>query len=192
MHAIRQWSFQQEETFEAIARRYKHNLLNDVPPGTEIIHFCCDRYSRNSLKMAQQQHMYAGSGAPRVFQVSEQFQAPDPVNFFSVSANKAGLLNFLCETWSEDEQMEPSMGSTRLYLGDGFNEETKSVLITDGTVTDVADLESTHQEADTRVILHFVYSVQNEGVERVIIHANDTDVIITCVYYAATLLRDLP
>lgn len=52
--------------------------------------------------------------------------------------------------------------------------------------------ESTHQEADTRVILHSVYSVQNEGVERVIIHANDTDVIITCVYYAATLLRDLP
>lgn len=192
MHAIRQWSFQQEETFGAIARRYKHNLLNDVPPGTEIIHFCCDRYSRNSLKMAQQQHMYAGSGAPRVFQVSEQFQAPDPVNFFSVSANKAGLLNFLRETWSEDEQMEPSMGSTRLYLGGGFNEETKSVLITDGTVTDVADLESTHQEADTRVILHSVYSVQNEGVERVIIHANDTDVIITCVYYAATLLRDLP
>lgn len=84
------------------------------------------------------------------------------------------------------------MGSTRLYLGGGFNEETKSVLITDGTVTDVADLETTHQEADTRVILHFVYSVQNEGVERVIIHANDTDVIITCVYYAATLLRDLP
>ena len=112
MHAIRQSSFQQEETFGAIARRYKHNLLNDVPPGTEIIHFCCDRYSRNSLKMAQQQHRYAGSGAPRVFQVSEQFQAPDPVNFFSVSANKAGLLNFLCETWSEDEQMEPSMGST--------------------------------------------------------------------------------
>ena len=78
------------------------------------------------------QHRYAGSGAPRVFQVSEQFQAPDPVNFFSVSANKAGLLNFLCETWSEDEQMEPSMSSTRLYLGGGFNEETKSVLITDG------------------------------------------------------------
>ena len=28
--------------------------------------------------------------------------------------------------------------------------------------------------------------------ERVIIYANDTDIITTCVYYAATLLKDLP
>ena len=52
-------------------------------------------------------------------------------------------------------------------------------------------LESTQQEADTRVIVHTLYSVQNEGVERVVIHANDTD-ITTCLYYGATHLHDLP
>ena len=40
--------------------------------------------------------------------------------------------------------------------------------------------------------MHSMYSVQNGGVERVIICANDTDIITTCVYYAANLLKDLP
>ena len=49
-------------------------------------------------------------------------------------------------------------------------------------MTDVAALESTQQEADTRVVLHSIYSVQNEDVERIIIHANDTDiVVIMCI-----------
>ena len=59
-------------------------------------------------------------------------------------------------------------------------------------MTGVATLESTQQEADTIVILHSIHSVQKEDVERVIIHTNDTDtVVIACVYYAPTLLRDL-
>ncbi len=45
MYAVRHWSFHKDETFGAIARRYQHNLLADVPDGTDIIHFCCDRYS---------------------------------------------------------------------------------------------------------------------------------------------------
>lgn len=53
---------------------------------------------------------------------------------------------------------------------------------------DVPALESIQQEADTRVILH---SVKKEGVERVIIHCNGTDVIVMCPNYAATLLCDL-
>ena len=66
------------------------------------------------------------------------------------------------------------------------------MLLTEGTATDVTALESTQQEADTRVMLHAIYSVQNEDVERVIIHGNDTDIIIICVYYANTILKDLP
>ena len=47
-------------------------------------------------------------------------------------------------------------------------------------------LESTQQEADTRVIGHTLYSVQNEGVERVVIRGNVMDIITTCLYYGAT------
>ena len=78
-----------------------------------------------------------------------------------------------------------------INLGGGFKEETKSVVLTEGSVTSVPALESTQQEADTRIILHTLYSVQNEGVDRVVTHANDTDVIAMCLYYRATHLSDL-
>ena len=69
---------------------------------------------------------------------------------------------------------------------------TKSVLVTAGIVTDVAALESTQQEADTRVILHSIYSLQKEDVECIIIHTYNTDTVVVCrAYYASTLLRDL-
>jgi hypothetical protein len=66
---------------------------------------------------------------------------------------------------------------------------TKTVFLTD--VQDVADLESTQEEADTRLILNTMYSVQNENIDRVNIHASDTDVVMA-VHYADTLMTNLP
>lgn len=154
MCAIQYWSFQKGELFGTIAERYKNFLLNDVPAGTQIIRFCCDKYSGTSLKSAEQEKRYARSKPAKVYEVSEQFTAPDPKEFFAVSANKANLLSFLCDKWCENEQLEPVLGLTHLYLGGGFKEETKSVVLTEGSVMHVPALESTQQESDTRVILH--------------------------------------
>ena len=108
-------------------------------------------------------------------------QSPTNNSYSLYLPTRPDFLNFLCERWCDEEQ-----------LGGGFDDETKSVLVTAGIVTDVAALESTQQEADTRVILHFIHSVQKEDVEGIIIHTNDTDtVVISCVYYASTRLRDL-
>ena len=191
MSTIRHWFLDTGEGFGVIAERYRHLLLNDVPPGTDIIHFCCDRYSTTSLKTAEQEQRYARSKPAKVYEVSEQYTAPDPKKFVAVFANKANLLSFICEKWCEDEQLEPGLGPTHLYLGGGFKEEKKSVVLTAGSVMDVPALESTQQEADTRIFHHTLYSVQNEGVDRVVIHANDTDIITTCLYYGATHLSDL-
>ena len=84
--------------------------------------------------------------------------------------------------------MEPPLVPAALYLGGGFTEETRSVVLENGSAKDVPPLESTQQEADTRIILHTLYSVKYEGVERVVVHATDTDVTILCLYYASTRL----
>ena len=108
-------------------------------------------------------------------------QSPTNKSYSLYLPTRPDFLNFLCERWCDEEQ-----------LGGGFKDETKSVLVTAGIVTDVAALESTQQEADTRVIRHSIHSVQKEDVARIIIHSNDTDtVVISCVCYASTLLRDL-
>lgn len=108
-----------------------------------------------------------------------------------MSPNRSGLLRFLCETWSENELISPSLGSTWLYLSGGFKEETKSALLTEGSVTDIPELRSMQQKANTGVKLFTVYSVQKDDVKMVIIHANDTAIIVNCVYYAATFIKDL-
>ena len=191
MFAVRQWSFHTGETFGAIAKRYLHNMLNDIPEGTASIHFCCDRYDTDNLKASQHQHRYAKSEKAKVFEVSEQYIAPAPRDFFPISANKEALLNFLCMKWSQDEELK-LLGSTCLYLGGGFKNVTESVVVSKGTVNEVAELQFTQNEADTRIILHSIYSFQKEGSERVVIYANDTDAIFSCVYYTSTLLKELP
>lgn len=50
MFVVRHWSFHKGETFGAIARRHLHNLLTDVPPCTDSMHLCCDRYRNQGLK----------------------------------------------------------------------------------------------------------------------------------------------
>lgn len=52
MYAIRRWSLKKGETFSTISERYQYNLLTDIPAGTKIIHFCCDRYSGPSLQIS--------------------------------------------------------------------------------------------------------------------------------------------
>ena len=89
-----------------------------IPNGIYSLHFCCDKYSHLSLQSLEQQHRYARSRLARQFEINEHYTVPHQQELFSVSPNKAGLLNFLCERWSDEEQ-----------LGGGFKDETKSVLV---------------------------------------------------------------
>ena len=66
------------------------------------------------------------------------------------------------------------------------------MLLTDGWCADVPELQSTQEEADTRLILNALHSVQHDGVKRVIVHTNDTDVIVICIYYACKMQNQFP
>ena len=49
-----------------------------------------------------------------IYEVDDQFRAPDPTDFFAVPANKAKLLNYLCDKWSLDEIKNLRLGSKKL------------------------------------------------------------------------------
>ena len=67
----------------------------------------------------------------------------------------------------------------------------KSVKLSEGCVSPVTELQSKHEEADNRLLLHSVYATQVEGVKRIVIYANDTDVVVMAVYYYKTKLQEL-
>ena len=54
MHLIRKLPFLPNENFAHVSDRYLKYLLKDVSDGSEIIHFCCDRYRDVSLKSEEQ------------------------------------------------------------------------------------------------------------------------------------------
>ncbi len=90
--------------------------------------------------------------------MQEQIRSPEPLEFFSVSANNAGSQSLLCYTLLVSETEAPSLNRVNLCIGGGFSEETKTVNISHGTSTPVPELESTQEEADTRIVLHAIYS----------------------------------
>ena len=69
MYFIHRLSFQKDERFSAIADRYRHYLLPDVPRGTQIIHFCCDRYKIPSMKGDERLHRSGKSRSQKVYEV---------------------------------------------------------------------------------------------------------------------------
>lgn len=66
-----------------------------------------------------------------------------------------------------------------LYLSGGFKDEHKTEMGTQ----DVPLLQSNHEEVDSRILLHAIFSAASLGTEPIVVYANDTDVIIMCIYY---------
>ena len=100
---------------------------------------------------------------------------------------KSNLQRYICEKWEKDKQLHSSFATTKLYLGGGFEEESKSVLVEGSIVTPIHDLESTHEEADTRMIFHAYVAdayISNAGVNGcIIINSTDTDILALLLHY---------
>ena len=106
MHLIRKLSFLPNENFSHVSDRY---LVKGVPDGSEIIHFCCDRYRDVSLK-SEARSKRAGKQRPEtVYEINDTFHAPDPAHFFGVSQNKSRLPIYLCEKWYNNCRIDKLM-----------------------------------------------------------------------------------
>lgn len=156
--------------------------MNDVPVSTKSIHLSFDRYRYVSLKSEIRQQRVGQKQNVKLYDVSNHHITPYTAECFAADANNASLPRFISEELLEGPLEDMDI---QLYLGGGFTEETKTLLVNARLVTSVPGLESTHEEADTRFILHTSHVARN-GTELVVLHVNDTDVIVLCIYYANT------
>ena len=62
------WVYLPNENFAHVADRYLKYLLKYVPDGSEIIHFCCDRYRDVSLKL-EERSKRAGNQHPETVRI---------------------------------------------------------------------------------------------------------------------------
>lgn len=102
--------------------------------------------------------------------------------FLTQDSNKAALAHFLLGQWVV-------MGRTLLphqsvYIaGCDQNDECRCVaLYPTGYHEDVPELNCSHEEADTRMLLHAAHAYQHNS-QKITIHSPDTDVLVLCVSF---------
>ena len=102
-------------------------------------------------------------------------------------ANKAALAVFLSEYASRHAPQHCQISSypeRRLYLAGGFKDGLLTRCVTSTGTQDVPRLFSSHEEADTRLLLH-AWDANNSFASpgRIIIKTPDTDVVVLAVCY---------
>jgi hypothetical protein len=113
---------------------------------------------------------------------------PLPVNskqFIDFPENKSNLTQFLSEQLLS--KRKDTLTNCEVITAGGFADETVAESLHG---SDVHPLESNHDEADTRIILHGIESCQ-AGFERFIISCRDTYVLVLLVHFAVLLSQEI-
>ena len=113
---------------------------------------------------------------------------PLPANwkkFMDLPENKANLTYFLStQLMMEARKTQPAHN---VITAGGFEKQT---VVASSQESDVHLLQSSHEEADTRIILHAKSACRN-GYERVIVSCRDTDVLVLLTHFAVQLTQEM-
>ena len=94
--------------------------------------------------------------------------------FSSSPANKRELIKFLPDQWKQEHFLTVESGT--FFLKEGMLE--------------VPELESTHEEADMRMMLHAIHAT-NQLIHNIVIHTPNTDVVVTALSVSETVSSSL-
>jgi len=93
-------------------------------------------------------------------------------NFLSLADNKVDLAHFLSE-----ELCSQAPDDKEIVVAGGFREELE--VRSSKATTDLTHLKATHEEADTRLVLHAVHA--SSQFNTVVVSSRDTDVLVLLV-----------
>ena len=158
----------------------RHSTRLATSFNTHRVDFVTDRYESFSIKNAERNRRADGSQQCVQRPLSSDQKFPQVVRTFLKSGkSKESLCQFLVSHWMTLDGKE--LGGKVLYATQGqrcllMSTNANNVIITE----EVDDLESNHEEADTRLLLHAKHaSVQ--GSSSVVIRSPDTDIFIMSI-----------
>ncbi|GFO29333.1 hypothetical protein PoB_005583800 [Plakobranchus ocellatus] len=160
-----------------IFRELAKQAFRSLPQTASAVHFVTDTYKTDSIKSCQCLRRDASTAKSYVLQGSATKVPKNFKEFLSNDGNKKGLISFLCAEWASDAYAHLLMNKEFFFV----NEEMCELLTgNQGSVNSipVPDLYSSHEEADSRIILHCMYASQQPTTERVIVRPPDSDVFL--------------
>ena len=157
-------------TFGDLADIYVRAVLK-IGSSYQRIDIVFDRYREESIKGGTRARR---TKTPRpIRRIVEGRDVPLPnnwTNFLSLPENKVDLAHFLSE-----ELCAQAPENKEIVVAGGFREQLE--VRSSKTRTDLTQLIATHEEADTRLVLHAVHSRYNT----VVVSSRDTDVLVLLV-----------
>ena len=138
----------------------------------------------NSIKSFERARRKAGDSIELRITNQSTPLPKDWKRFMSSSKNKENLKNFLCEKWCKDVRPILTAGQVLIIAG-GFSDSAEARAIKMQQVTSLTHLRSTHEEADTRILLHAADA--SMSTEDIVVWSPDTDVAVLCCHYVRRL-----
>ncbi|XP_065193404.1 uncharacterized protein LOC135825157 [Sycon ciliatum] len=173
-------------TFGALSDQiFRQLLANMVRSNASRVDFVTDRYWDISIKQLERQKR-TGQQDPLVIRAERRDQATPKEwkRYLSNGTNKTNLVQFLATDWKTSEHFVSLLGTE------------KQVIITVGTTciqlaapsltatclraTEIPELSCTHEEADTRLLLHSAHATSH-GFQSALICSPDTDVAVIAI-----------
>jgi len=165
-------------TFGDLAAHIFHTRI----PKVAILHFVTDTYVSGSIKDFERERR--GSSTSFVIGGPRTKTPQDWKSFLQNSGNKTQLTQFLLSEWNTSQYAKHLKDRKLLFV----NMQTCYCLSSnDGvnvTCVEVPELYSTHDEADTRLVLHCLYADRScKEPHTIVISSPDTDVFVLLLYY---------
>lgn len=141
--------------------------------GAGRVDFVADVYRPSSIKDVERaRRTKAGVQRIRITQANQKMPKQWG-KFLGHPDNKNELLQFLLREFSDSRQLE----GLEVYVSAGPNCHRLSTRLPATPCQEVADLRCSHEEADTRLLLHSKHA-DNAGYDQILIVSPDTDVVI--------------
>ena len=164
--------------------KLSENLLGTVlqtSASSARVDVVFDRYKPSSIKTAERTRR----GANRGIAFSKIIPGHNIRNWRRLLAcpeSKAKLINFFATDWQENQERRAQLQGKVIFV----TSEERCFRISTTAVSEVNDLQSMHEEADTRLLLHANHAAES-GYKSVILVVEDTDVMILCLAFSGNI-----
>lgn len=150
----------------------------------DIVQVISDHYEYDiSIKAGERKRRGNISGSPEIkVRSRDQILPRNMKAYLSNPKNKDNLNDFMFNEWLHEMPSKLAEGQT-LVLAGGFKDHQRVVSVTSNGVDNVDYLFSSHEEADTRLLLHVNDSKTRFGSKNAVIWSPATDVLVLCVAF---------
>lgn len=165
--------------------RFAMNLLIMLVKMGQCIHLVSDTYRSSSIKDIERDRRADMCGTRTIKITGPDQKMTDFKQAMRSGDFKTSLLQFLAVEW-ENERYASILGETELFFA--LDNTCYKFAVSNGQIKkeETQDLQSEHEEADTRIVfhLHYVMRISPSSITNVCVRANDTDIFVNLLYYA--------